>query len=94
MKQAYAVVKKMVLTEKGSRLKEKENKYLFKVHPDANKVEIKDAVEKLFRVKVTKVNTMNRLGKLKRNRRMGYGMTSSWKQAVVTLKEGDKIEMT
>ena len=55
---------------------------------------IKNSVEKIFNVKVTKVNTMNRQGKHKRLRSMNYGMTSAWKRAVVTLKEGEKIDLT
>jgi large subunit ribosomal protein L23 len=94
MRQPHVIIKKVELTEKGARLSETENKYLFRVHPEAQKAEIKNAVENLFRVKVTKVNTMNRLGKAKRNRGGAYGLTSSWKRAVVTLKEGDKIDLT
>ena len=60
----------------------------------ANKIEIKQSVEKLFGVKVAKVNTMNRPGKNKRLRTMTYGKTSEWKRAVVTLKPGEKIELT
>ncbi len=94
MKDPRTIVQRMMLTEKGTGLTEKQNKYLFKVAPSANKVEIKNAVEKLFNVKVTKVNTMNRGGKNKRVRTMNYGRTASWKRAVVTLREGDKIDLT
>ena len=83
----------MDLTEKGSRLTEQDNKYLFEVSESANKVEIKRAVESLFKVKVTGVNTLTRLGKAKRNRRGQMGMRSSWKRAIVTLKTGDKIDL-
>ena len=94
MKNPHSIIKKMLLTEKGTRLTEKENKYLFRVDGSANKIEIKQAVEKLFGVKVDKVNTMNRPGKNKRLRTMTYGKTSEWKRAVVTLKPGEKIELT
>jgi large subunit ribosomal protein L23 len=94
MKQAQHVVKSILVTEKGTRLMEQDNKYLFKVFDDANKVEIKSAVESLFGVKVTAVNTMRRKGKLKRERTMRYGRTSGWKRAVVTLAEGESIELT
>ena len=94
MKQPYTIIERLRVTEKGSRLTEKENKYVFIVDPDSNRSEIKDAVEKLFRVKVVKVNTLNRAGKAKRDRRGRPGRTAAWKQAVVTLKEGDKIEAT
>ena len=94
MKEGRTIIRKLLLTEKGTHLTEKENQYLFRVDPSANKIEIKNAVEKIFKVKVTKVNTMNRRGKHKRLRSMSYGMTSAWKRAVVTLKEGEKIDLT
>jgi len=94
MKEAPHIVKSIIVTEKGTRLTEKENKYLFRVFESANKVEIKQAVEQLFGVKVEKVNTMRRKGKLKRERSMRYGRTSGWKRAVVTLKDGDAIDLT
>ena len=94
MKDPRSIIQKLLLTEKGTRMTEKMNQYMFRVHPAANKIEIKDAVEKIFNVKVKRVNTMNRKGKAKRVRTMSYGMTSAWKRAVVTLKEGSKIELT
>jgi len=94
MKSSSIVIRKILLTEKGTRLTESENKYLFNVHPGANKIEIRKAVEDTFKVHVTEVNTMNRLGKLKRDRRQQYGRRPSVKRAVVTLKTGDKIELT
>jgi large subunit ribosomal protein L23 len=94
MRQAHQIIKRMDLTEKGSRLTEQDNKYLFEASDSANKVEIKRAVESLFKVKVTGVNTLTRLGKAKRNRRGQLGMRSSWKRAIVTLKAGDKIDLT
>ncbi|HMO50864.1 MAG TPA: 50S ribosomal protein L23 [Kiritimatiellia bacterium] len=94
MKNTQIIIDKVVVTEKGTRLGSSDNQYLFNVHPDANKIEIKQAVEEMFKVSVTKVNTMNRLGKLKRDRKFRYGRRASVKRAVVTLKEGDKIELT
>ncbi len=94
MKDAYAVVQKLLLTEKGTRLSEGENKYLFKVHPAANKQDVKDAIEELFSVHVLKVNTMNRRGKKKRERTANFGRTAGWKRAVVTLQEGESIDLT
>jgi len=94
MRLAQHIIKRMDLTEKGSRLSERENKYLFEVAEDANKVEIKRAVESLFKVKVTGVNTLNRQGKAKRNRRGQVGFRPDWKRAVVTLQSGDKIDLT
>ena len=93
MKDVYQVIDRVMLTEKGTRLAEEENKYLFRVNPDANKMEIKDAVEKLFSVKVVSVNTMNRQGKKKRARTVQVGKTADWKRAVVTLAEGDSIDV-
>lgn len=88
-----AIIKRLQLTEKGTLLSEKENKYLFRVHPSANKVEIKQAVEQLFSVSVDKVNTMNYRGKRKRLRTVRYGRRADWKRAVVTLSEGSKIDL-
>jgi large subunit ribosomal protein L23 len=94
MKEAHQIVENLLITEKGTRLTEKENKYLFRVHTRANKLEIKSAIEKLFGVRVENVNTMNRQGKQKRERTMRYGRTAGWKRAVVTLKDGDTIDLT
>ena len=81
----------IILTEKVNWLREKNNQVVFEVARSANKVEIKDAVQKLFRVHVTAVNTMVMRGK---DRRMGRGhaRTQNWKKAIVTLKEGDSID--
>jgi large subunit ribosomal protein L23 len=68
------------------------NKYTFLVAPDANKTQIKIAVEKVFGVRVTAVNTLNRPGKRKRTK-TGYGQRKSTKRAVVSLAEGDRIEI-
>jgi large subunit ribosomal protein L23 len=70
------------------------NVYTFVVAPDANKIEIRQAVESIFDVRVTNVNTLNRSGKRKRNRRNGtFGKRASTKRAIVTLAEGDRIEI-
>ena len=87
------VVKKLLVTEKGTRLKEAGNQYVFEVDRLANKLEIRRAVERQFNVKVQDVNTMNRPGKAKRLRTMSYGRTPDWKRAVVTLQAGQTIEM-
>lgn len=94
MRDAQKIIDKVLLTEKGMRLSEIENKYIFKVSSSANKIEIKRAVEELFDVDVTKVNTMNRRGKKKRARSVKFGRTANWRRAVVTLKEGDTIDLT
>jgi len=88
------IVQSVQLTEKGTRLTEKENKYFFKVDRAANKADIKRAVETLFKVSVAKVNTMNCKGKKRRERTLAFGRRSHWKRAVVTLQEGQKIELT
>ncbi len=94
MKEARHIVENIVVTEKGTRLTEQENQYVFKVFDNANKPEIKRAVEQLFGVTVEKVNTMRRKGKLKRERTMRYGRTAGWKRAVVTLRDGESIDLT
>ena len=85
------VIKKPCLTEKGMSLQESNNQIVIKVDPRANKLEIKEAVEKLFKVKVTKVRTANILGKSKRVGRYS-GSTSDWKKAVISLADGHKID--
>lgn len=87
------IVKKLLVTEKGTRLKDALNQYSFEVDRDANKLEIRREVEKRFNVKVQDVNTMMRRGKAKRLRTASYGRTSDWKRAVVTLQAGQSIEM-
>ena len=80
-----------VISEKSYGLLD-ENKYTFLVAPDANKTQIKIAVEQVFNVKVTGVNTANRPGKRKRTR-AGWGQRNQTKRAIVTLAEGDRIEI-
>jgi len=84
------VIIKPIITEKSSLISAN-NKYVFQVSTNVNKIEIRNAVERLFNVKVTGVNTLNVKGKKKRLGRF-EGMTASWKKAVVTLKDGYKIE--
>jgi large subunit ribosomal protein L23 len=91
VKNAHDVVKGMLRTEKGSILTPF-NKYLFWVDRNANKIEIKKAVEDIYKVKVEGVNTLTVRGKLRRVRYQA-GKTSDWKKAVVTLKEGSKIDI-
>ena len=85
------VLKTPHLTEKSVIQKEKSNQITFLVDRDANKIEIKRAIEKVFKVKVLNVNTINNRGKLKRMGRF-TGRRPDWKKAVITLKEGDSIE--
>ena len=93
MKDPRDVVLAPIVSEKSYELLEA-NVYTFRVHPDASKPEIKDAVESLFDVTVLKVNTMNRKGKRRRNRRnLSYGSKPDTKRALITLAEGDEIEL-
>jgi large subunit ribosomal protein L23 len=88
----HRVLVQPLLTEKITGLREKTNTVGFVVHPEANRVQIKQAVEALLKVKVEKVNLMNVRGKVKRLGRFS-GKRSDWKKAFVTLKEGEKLEM-
>ena len=92
MKNAHDVVKGMIRTEKGSAMQAL-NKYLFWVDKSSNKIEIKKAVEDIYKVKVGQVNTVMMRGKLKRVR-YAIGKTPDWKKAIVTLKDGSKIDVT
>lgn len=88
MKNRYEVLQGPCLTEKATLAQEIDGKVVFKVHPKANKIEIKNAVEKMFKVKVQDVRTASIHGKQKRvGRHIGY--TSNWKKAYVTLAEGE-----
>lgn len=91
MNAIYDVIKKPCLTEKGIGLQDQHNQVVVKVDPRANKIEIKDAMEKLFNVKVKQVRTANMHGKKKRMGRH-FGRRSDWKKAIVTLAEGHKID--
>ena len=93
MKDVRQVIIEPVVSEKSYALLE-EGVYTFRVHPSASKPEIRDAVEKIFGVSVTNVNTLNRDGKRRRNRRTGtWGKRPDTKRAFVTLAEGDSIEL-
>jgi large subunit ribosomal protein L23 len=91
LRDPHQIIRRPLITEKGTELKDRANQYLFEVAPDANKIEIKRALESLFRVKVLHVRTLSVKGKEKRVGRF-VGCTSDWKKAVATLKEGDSIE--
>ena len=93
MKEPTQIVANIRLTEKASLLGERNNQYVFRVATDANKIEIKQAIEKLFGKKVVRVNTAQYAGKKKRERRADFGRKAHWKKAVVTLAAGEKIEL-
>lgn len=89
---AHTIIKSPIITEKSTELTAKYNKYSFAVDGRANKIQIKKATEELFKVKVQKVNIIKMRGKLKRVR-FHPGRTPDWKKAIVSLREGDKIEL-
>jgi large subunit ribosomal protein L23 len=93
MKNPNDIILGPILTEKITSLGESQGKYAFRVRKDSNKKEIGKSVEELFKVKVDKVNTITMRGKKKRVR-FRIGMTPDWKKAIVTLKKGQKIELT
>jgi large subunit ribosomal protein L23 len=81
----------LILTEKGNRLRETENQYLFEVSRNANKTQIRGAIETLWKVSVLKVHTLNVRGRMRRMGR-GHAKTQNWKKAIVSLKQGDSID--
>lgn len=91
MKGPRDIIQAPLISEKGTALAESANQFLFKVRPEANKIEVKRAVETLFKVKVVEVRMARYLGKMRRVGR-SMGRRSDWKKAYVTLKEGDKID--
>ena len=91
---SFEIIKTVRLTEKGTRQGEKYNQYTVVADPRANKTQIRKAVQELFKVKVTKINTLNVRGKFRRQRTRQAGQSSNWKKAIVTLKQGDKIVLT
>ena len=91
MKNLYTVVKRPLFTEKGSALKESENKLLIEVAKDSNKLDIKKAVEEIFKVKVEKVATIKSHGKWKRYSK-SIGKKSDRSKALITLKKGEKLD--
>lgn len=93
MKDLFSVIKTIRLSEKATLLGDTNNEYVFVVDPKATKLEVKQAVEKLFGKKVAAVRTANYAGKAKRERRADYGRTNHWKKAIVRLKAGEKIDL-
>lgn len=92
MLEARDIVKKPLVTEKSTYLQDALNQYVFLVHPQANRLQVKQAIEELFQVKVEKVHTMVRKGKP----RKAFGRpitTRPFKRAIVTLRDGDKIDV-
>ena len=91
---SFEIIKTVRVTEKGTLQGEKFNQYTVVADYRANKIQIRQAVQELFKVKVLRVNTLNVRGKDRRQRTAQAGQTSNWKKAIVTLKTGDKISLT
>jgi large subunit ribosomal protein L23 len=91
MKNQFGLIRKPRITEKVILLKEDNNKVVFEVARESNKIELKKAIESIFKVKVKKISTLNVKGKLKRQGKT-EGRRADWKKAIITLEEGEKIE--
>jgi large subunit ribosomal protein L23 len=90
----FEIIKTVRVTEKGTLQTDKFNQYTVVADRRANKVQIRQAVQELFNVKVLRVNTVNVTGKARRQRTAHAGKSPDWKKAIVTLKDGDKISLT
>lgn len=90
IKDPYQIILRPLITEKSTLLKDKNREICFEVHPNANKIEIKEATEKLFKVKVDRVRVLRMKGKMRRVGR-NVGRKKNWKKAYVRLKEGEKM---
>jgi large subunit ribosomal protein L23 len=93
MNEPTNLIQNIRLTEKASLLGDKNNQYVFRVDPRANKLQIKQAIENIFGKKVVRVNTCQYAGKKKRERRADFGRRVHWKKAIVTLAKGEKIDL-
>jgi large subunit ribosomal protein L23 len=91
---SFDIIKSVRLTEKGTTQADKFNQYTIVTDRRANKIQIRKAIEELFKVKVTRVNTLNVRGKARRQMTKQAGRDANWKKAIVTLKQGDKISLT
>jgi large subunit ribosomal protein L23 len=91
---SFEIVKTVRVTEKGTKQADELNQYTVVADRRANKTQIRQAVQELFKVKVIKVNTLNVRGKYRRQRTAQAGKAPNWKKAIVTLKEGEKISLT
>ena len=91
MFEEYQIIRRPLISEKGTTLKDENNQLVFEVDKNSNKSEIKKAVEKLFKVTVMEVRTLNRQGKPKWLGRFA-GRRKDWKKAIITLKEGDRVD--
>ena len=87
------ILQEPIVTEEAWRLKDAENKYTFRVHPQANKIQIRQAIENLFKVKVTKVWMMQVPGRPRKTKFYQQGHTRPWKKAIVKLAQGERIDI-
>jgi len=92
MAEYYSIIRRPIVTERAAAVKASSNCYVLEVSPDANKLEIRVAVERFFKVKVASVNTVNVPGKFRRLGAAVGGYRSTWKKAYVTLKPGQEIK--
>jgi large subunit ribosomal protein L23 len=90
----FTIIKTVRVTEKGTTQGDRYNQYTVVADGRANKIQIRHAVQELFKVKVLRVNTLNVRGKKRRQRTLQAGQAPHWKKAIVTLKDGDKIVLT
>lgn len=88
----YQIIVKPLITEKGTHTAEKLNAYPFEVNPKANKVQVRQAIERIYGVRVNEVRTQNRHGKPRRVRQSS-GLTRRWKKAIVVLHEDDHLDL-
>ncbi|MEM9399298.1 MAG: 50S ribosomal protein L23 [Verrucomicrobiota bacterium] len=93
MRNPYDIIKTARITEKATALTERHNQYVLVVDRKATKQEISFAVEKIFKKNVERVNTMQVRGKKKRERTANFGRTNHWKKAIITLKEGESLDL-
>lgn len=91
---SFDIIKTVRISEKGAFQAERFNQYTIVADTRANKVEIRKAIEELFKVKVVAINTLNVAGKVRRKRTKHEGREAHWKKAIVTLKDGNKINLT
>ena len=90
--ESHQVIRRPLVTEKGTHVSEKFNAYAFEVHPLATKTDVKKAVEQMWEVRVVDVRTQNRIGKPRRYK-MAMGRTKGWKKAIVKLHDEDRIKL-
>ena len=91
---SFDIIKTVRISEKAALQSERFNQYTVVADPHANKIQIRKAIEELFKVKVLAVNTSNVIGKARRKRTKHEGREANWKKAIVTIKKGERINLT